>query len=88
MHAFLFAKLMSLFSFWGDYLTDQTAYWCLMFIFLAIFVFGSYFILGWSSNIVAWVRPLFPVLSLPFPPFALQTPPSLPHQQTISYLPF
>ncbi|RDW89223.1 p-loop containing nucleoside triphosphate hydrolase-14 [Coleophoma cylindrospora] len=54
LHAFLFAKLISLFSFWGQYLQDQTNWWCLMFTILAAGVGASYLILGWSSNTISF----------------------------------
>ncbi|KAH8647454.1 ABC transporter-like protein [Tricladium varicosporioides] len=54
MHAFLFAKLISLFNFWGEYLQSETNWWCLMFAFLALGVGISYFVLGWSSNTVSF----------------------------------
>lgn len=55
LHAFLFAKLISLFNFWGQYLHDQTNWWCLMFTLLAVSVGISYFVLGWSSNTISFV---------------------------------
>lgn len=55
LHAFLFAKLISLFNFGGQYLQDQTNFWCFMFSVLAVGVGISYFILGWSSNVVSFV---------------------------------
>jgi ATP-binding cassette, subfamily B (MDR/TAP), member 1 len=65
MHAFLFAKLISLFNFWGQYLQDQTNFWCLMFTALAAGVGVSYFILGWSSNTVSFVSAI--LLKNPIP---------------------
>ncbi|QSZ33883.1 hypothetical protein DSL72_005457 [Monilinia vaccinii-corymbosi] len=53
LHAFLFAKLISLFGLWGQILQDQTNYWCFMFTLLAIGVGMSYYALGWSSNTVS-----------------------------------
>lgn len=55
LHAFLFAKLISVFNFWGQLLRDQTSWWCLMFTLLAVGVGFSYFALGWSSNTVSFV---------------------------------
>lgn len=55
LQAFLFAKLISVFAFWGVYLKEQTNWWCLMFTVLAIGVGVSYFALGWSSNTVSFV---------------------------------
>ncbi|TVY82150.1 ABC transporter BEA3 [Lachnellula suecica] len=54
LHAFLFAKLVSLFNLWGQYLLDQTNFWCLMFLFLALGVGISHFTLGWSSNVISF----------------------------------
>jgi prepilin signal peptidase PulO-like enzyme (type II secretory pathway) len=56
----LFAKLISLFDFWGQYLQDQTNFWCLMFTVLAAGVGVSYFVLGWSSNTVSFVSVKLP----------------------------
>ncbi|KUJ09040.1 ABC transporter-like protein [Mollisia scopiformis] len=53
-HAFLFAKLISLFNLWGELLRLQTSFWCLMLFLLAIGVAVSYFVLGWSSNVVSF----------------------------------
>lgn len=55
LHSFLFAKLISIFNLWGKSLQEQTNFWCLMFTFLALGVGASYFLLGWSSNIVSFV---------------------------------
>ncbi|APA05673.1 hypothetical protein sscle_01g004430 [Sclerotinia sclerotiorum 1980 UF-70] len=54
LHAFLFAKLISLFNLWGQLLQAQTNYWCFMFTLLAIGVGISYYALGWSSNTVSF----------------------------------
>ncbi|ESZ94373.1 hypothetical protein SBOR_5237 [Sclerotinia borealis F-4128] len=54
LHAFLFAKLISLFNLWGQLLQVQTSYWCFMFTLLAIGVGISYYALGWSSNTVSF----------------------------------
>ncbi|KAF7939509.1 hypothetical protein EAE99_001314 [Botrytis elliptica] len=54
LHAFLFAKLISLFNLWGQALQVQTNYWCFMFTLLAISVGLSYYALGWSSNTVSF----------------------------------
>ncbi|KAM0318437.1 hypothetical protein ACHAO8_001828 [Botrytis cinerea] len=54
LHAFLFAKLISLFNLWGQVLQVQTNYWCFMFTLLAIGVGLSYYALGWSSNTVSF----------------------------------
>ena len=57
-HAFLFAKLVSLFNLWGQSLQDQINFWCLLFALLALGVAISHFVLGWSSNIVSFVSVL------------------------------
>ncbi|OCL14368.1 ABC transporter-like protein [Glonium stellatum] len=54
LQAYLFAKLISVFDFWGVYLKEQTNFWCLMFVVLAAGIGISYFILGWSSNTVSF----------------------------------
>lgn len=59
LHAFLFAKLISLFNLWGELLEVQTSYWCFMFTLLAIGVGISYYALGWSSNTVSFVSITF-----------------------------
>lgn len=56
LHSFLFAKLISIFNLWGASLQEQTNFWCLMFTFLAIGVGISYYLLGYSSNTVSFVR--------------------------------
>jgi ATP-binding cassette subfamily B (MDR/TAP) protein 1 len=55
VQSFLFAKLISLFDLYGDFLQNQTNFWCLMFTILAVAVGVSYFALGWSSNTVSFV---------------------------------
>ncbi|KAM3083530.1 hypothetical protein ACMFMG_004178 [Clarireedia jacksonii] len=54
LHAFLFAKLISLFELWGELLQIQTNFWCFMFFLLAIGIGVSYYVLGWSSNTVSF----------------------------------
>ncbi|TVY47366.1 ABC transporter [Lachnellula occidentalis] len=54
LQAFIFAKLISIFSYWGVYLQEQTNWWCLMFTILAIGVGVSHFMLGWASNTIAF----------------------------------
>jgi hypothetical protein len=55
LHAYLYANAISLFNFWGQYLRDQTNWWCLMLLLLGFGAGGSHFILGWSSNTVLFV---------------------------------
>ncbi|CRG90263.1 Multidrug resistance protein 1A [Talaromyces islandicus] len=50
LHAYLYANVISLFNFWGQYLRDQTNWWCLMLLLLGVGAGGSHFALGWSSN--------------------------------------
>ncbi|KAG4433458.1 hypothetical protein IFR05_011062 [Cadophora sp. M221] len=54
IQSFLFAKILSVFSLYGDELAAETSWWCLMFTALAIFVGLSYFILGWSANTISF----------------------------------
>ncbi|KAL5321036.1 hypothetical protein ACEPPN_011846 [Leptodophora sp. 'Broadleaf-Isolate-01'] len=54
IQSFLFAKILSVFSLYGDELAAETSWWCLMFTALAIFVALSYFILGWSANTISF----------------------------------
>lgn len=55
IQAYLFATELTLFQFWGDWLSALANFWSLMFVMLAIFVAISYFALGWSSSTVAFV---------------------------------
>ncbi|KAI9653220.1 MAG: hypothetical protein M1821_007651 [Bathelium mastoideum] len=54
LHAFLFAKLISAMNLLGQALRTESNWWCLMFVFLAVSVSGSYYMLGWSSNTVSF----------------------------------
>ncbi|OAA65488.1 spermidine/putrescine import ATP-binding protein potA [Niveomyces insectorum RCEF 264] len=56
VQAYLFAMLISLFSYFGNvtWLHALTNFWCLMFTVLAIAVGISYFALGWSSTATAF----------------------------------
>ncbi|KAI9685684.1 MAG: hypothetical protein M1822_004244 [Bathelium mastoideum] len=54
LHAFLFAKLISAMNLLGQALRTESNWWCLMFIFLAVSVGISYYMLGWSSNTVSF----------------------------------
>ncbi len=55
IQAYLFATELTLFQFWGDWLSAVADFWSLMFVMLAIFVAISYFALGWSSSTLAFV---------------------------------
>ncbi|KAH7364104.1 ABC transporter-like protein [Rhexocercosporidium sp. MPI-PUGE-AT-0058] len=54
IQSFLFAKILSVFSLYGDELASETSWWCLMFTVLAILVGFSYFVLGWSANTISF----------------------------------
>ncbi|KAF2186887.1 ABC transporter-like protein [Zopfia rhizophila CBS 207.26] len=54
VQAYLFARMISLFAYYGDYLRDQTQFWCLMAVALAVGVGICYFILGWACNTVSF----------------------------------
>ncbi|KAF2281083.1 ABC transporter-like protein [Westerdykella ornata] len=55
VQAYLFARLITLFAYSGDYLRDQTQFWCLMMVALAVGVGVCYFVLGWACNTVSFV---------------------------------
>lgn len=63
-HSFLFAKLISLFDLWGQKLKDQTNHWCLMFFFLALCVFVSYYAVGFGSNTISFVSPVLLLVTM------------------------
>lgn len=54
IQAFLFAELISVFSYWGLWLEFVTNFWCFWFTMLAIAVGVAYFALGWSANNVSF----------------------------------
>ncbi|TVY16236.1 ABC transporter BEA3 [Lachnellula arida] len=54
LQAFIFAHLISVFSYWGSYLQKETDWWCLMFAILAVGVGVSHFMIGWASNTIAF----------------------------------
>ncbi|KAK4153850.1 P-loop containing nucleoside triphosphate hydrolase protein [Chaetomidium leptoderma] len=54
IQAYLFATELTLFQFWGAWLSAIADFWSLMFVMLAIFVAVSYFALGWSSSTIAF----------------------------------
>ncbi|KAL5380596.1 hypothetical protein DPSP01_007659 [Paraphaeosphaeria sporulosa] len=53
IQSYLFARLITSFGFWGDYLRRSTNFLCLMLFIVAIGVGLCYFILGWVSNMVS-----------------------------------
>ncbi|KAK3991535.1 hypothetical protein QBC44DRAFT_393102 [Cladorrhinum sp. PSN332] len=54
IQAYLFATELTLFQFWGEWLSGLASFWSLMFVALAVFVAFSYFALGWSSSTLAF----------------------------------
>ncbi|KAF2826675.1 ABC multidrug transporter-like protein [Ophiobolus disseminans] len=50
LQAYLFARLISGFAYWGKQLVDTTSFLCLMLLVVAVGVGLSYFVLGWISN--------------------------------------
>jgi ATP-binding cassette subfamily B (MDR/TAP) protein 1 len=55
IQAYLFARLISGFAYWGEPLLDSTSFLCLMLLVVAVGVGLSYFALGWVSNNVSAV---------------------------------
>jgi ATP-binding cassette subfamily B (MDR/TAP) protein 1 len=55
IQAYLFARLISNFAYWGKQLVSPTSFLCLMLLAVAIGVGLSYFTLGWVSNNVSAV---------------------------------
>jgi ATP-binding cassette subfamily B (MDR/TAP) protein 1 len=55
IQAYLFARLISGFAYWGEQLRDSTSFLCLMLLVVAIGVGSSYFVLGWLSNDISAV---------------------------------
>lgn len=53
--AFLFAKLISLFSLWGYSLSYLTNYWCVIFVYLGVAASLSHLVLVWSTTSVGFV---------------------------------
>jgi ATP-binding cassette subfamily B (MDR/TAP) protein 1 len=56
IQAYLFARLISGFAYWGKQLVSSTSFLCLMLLAVATGVGLSYFTLGWVSNNVSAVR--------------------------------
>ncbi|KAG7111535.1 ABC multidrug transporter E like protein [Verticillium longisporum] len=54
IQAYLFANLVSLFSFWGSFLMEMADYWCLWFFYLAVGVGFSYLALCWSTTSIGF----------------------------------
>ncbi|KAM0287414.1 hypothetical protein ACHAQH_000364 [Verticillium albo-atrum] len=54
IQAYLFANLVSLFSFWGSFLMGMADYWCLLFFYLALGVGFSYLALCWSTTSIGF----------------------------------
>ncbi|ORY18177.1 ABC transporter-like protein [Clohesyomyces aquaticus] len=54
VQSYLFAQLISLFGFYGDYLRNETQFWCLMMVALAGGAFVAYLVLGWACNTVSF----------------------------------
>jgi ABC-type sulfate/molybdate transport systems ATPase subunit len=55
IQAYLYAELISLFGYYGEYLQHETQFWCLMTVALALGAAICYFILGWACNTVSFV---------------------------------
>ena len=53
LQAYLFARLISGFVYWGEQLVHSTSFLCLMLLAVALGVGLSYFTLGWVSNIAS-----------------------------------
>ncbi|KAH0426565.1 ABC multidrug transporter mdr1 [Colletotrichum camelliae] len=54
VQAYLFAVLVSLFSYWGSFLRVIANHWCLMFVYLAAGVGVSHFLLGWATTTIGF----------------------------------
>lgn len=50
IQAYLFARLISGFAYWGEALVSATSFLCIMLVVVAIGVGTSYLVLGWVSN--------------------------------------
>ncbi|KAF1968688.1 P-loop containing nucleoside triphosphate hydrolase protein [Bimuria novae-zelandiae CBS 107.79] len=53
IQSYLFARLISSFGWWGDYLQKSTNFLCLMLVVVALGVGSCYFVLGWVFNMVS-----------------------------------
>ncbi|KAF6830772.1 ABC transporter [Colletotrichum musicola] len=54
VQAYLFAVLVSLFSYWGTFLRVIANHWCIMFVYLATGVGVSHFLLGWATTTIGF----------------------------------
>ncbi|KAF2647760.1 ABC transporter-like protein [Lophiostoma macrostomum CBS 122681] len=54
IQAYLYAELISLFGYYGEYLEHETQFWCLMTVALALGAAICYFVLGWACNTVSF----------------------------------
>ncbi|KAL0942300.1 ABC transporter [Colletotrichum truncatum] len=54
VQAYLFAVLVSLFSYWGTFLRVIANHWCIMFVYLAAGVGVSHFLLGWATTTIGF----------------------------------
>ncbi|KAK1543168.1 ABC transporter [Colletotrichum paranaense] len=54
VQAYLFAVLVSLFSYWGNFLRVIANHWCEMFMYLATGVGVSHFLLGWATTTIGF----------------------------------
>ncbi|KAJ0159128.1 Leptomycin B resistance protein pmd1 [Colletotrichum tanaceti] len=54
VQAYLFAVLVSLFSYWGPFLKVIANHWCEMFMYLATGVGVSHFLLGWATTTIGF----------------------------------
>lgn len=57
IQSYLFARLITSFAYWGEYLRKSTNFLCLMLVAVAFGVGSCYFVLGWISNTVSTVNP-------------------------------
>ncbi|KAL3419339.1 ABC transporter [Phlyctema vagabunda] len=53
LQAYLFANIITVFNYTGQKLTDTTNHWALMFVILAIGVGVSYYVVGFSANVIS-----------------------------------
>ncbi|TEA11298.1 ABC transporter BEA3 [Colletotrichum sidae] len=54
VQAYLFAVLVSLFSYWGTILQTIANHWCIMFVYLAAGVGISHYLLGWATTTIGF----------------------------------
>ncbi|KAH9909896.1 P-loop containing nucleoside triphosphate hydrolase protein [Xylariomycetidae sp. FL2044] len=54
LQAYIFANLISSFTYWGDVLIALTNFWCLMFVMLACTASAGYFCLGFTATRVSF----------------------------------